>query len=163
MIAISRLKFPYGISGRDLDAFARAPLWAAGQDFNHGTGHGVGHFLSVHEGPQRLSRASTVVLEPGMILSNEPGFYKEGAFGIRIENLLSVGVADLPEAANLTRLLEFETLTHVPIDLRMVISDWLDPSEKAWINAYHQKCWNLHQDQLSSSAAQWLGHATKAL
>ena len=90
MIAISQLRFPKGLAGRDIDAIARAPLWAAGQDYDHGTGHGVGSFLSVHEGPQRLSRAGNVPLQRGMILSNEPGYYRPGAFGIRIENLITV-------------------------------------------------------------------------
>jgi Xaa-Pro aminopeptidase len=103
MIAIHRVRFPKGVAGAHLDTLARAPLWAAGRDFDHGTGHGVGVYLGVHEGPQRLSRISTVPLEPGMILSNEPGYYREGAFGIRIENLIVVTEAPrLPVATRAT-------------------------------------------------------------
>ena len=94
LIAMSRLRWPTGLAGRDIEAVGRVPLWLAGQDFNHGLGHGVGAYLNVHEGPQRLSRVSHVPLEPGMILSNEPGYYREGAFGIRLENLVVVQSAD---------------------------------------------------------------------
>ena len=120
MIAISRARWPKGLAGRDLDALARYPLWLAGQDYNHGTGHGVGAFLSVHEGPQRLSRLSEVPLEPGMILSNEPGYYREGEWGIRIENLIVVEPAPaLPGGDAERQQLAFETLTFVPLDRRL--------------------------------------------
>ncbi|WP_170119059.1 aminopeptidase P family protein [Roseicyclus mahoneyensis] len=138
MIAIHRARFPKGVAGAHLDALARAPLWAAGRDFDHGTGHGVGVYLSVHEGPQRLSRVSTVALEPGMILSNEPGYYREGAFGIRIENLIVVREAEaLPGGDAHRAQLDFETLTFVPIDRRLVLSALLAPWERDWLNAYH--------------------------
>ena len=163
MIAISRLRFPHGISGRDIDAFARAALWSAGQDYQHGTGHGVGHVLSVHEGPQNLSRRSTLAFEPGMILSNEPGFYREGHFGIRTENLLIVVPApDQPEG-NLTNLLEFETLTYVPIDRRMILRDMLNSDEIEWLNFYHQTCRDKIHPRLTSAEQLWLRDATQPL
>lgn len=161
MIAISRLRFPAGIAGRDLDGFARAALWAAGQDFNHGTGHGVGQFLSVHEGPQRLSRQSTIALDAGMILSNEPGFYQEGQFGIRTENLLVVQPAQVPEEGNIKTLYEFETLTYVPIDLRMVVSEMLSEPERIWLNSYHQNCREKISHRLSDNSRLWLEQATR--
>jgi Xaa-Pro aminopeptidase len=161
MIAISRLRFPAGIAGRDLDAFARAALWAAGQDFNHGTGHGVGQFLSVHEGPQRLSRQSTIAFDAGMILSNEPGFYQEGRFGIRTENLLVVQPAKVPEEGNIKALYEFETLTFVPIDLRMVIGEMLSEPERIWLNTYHQSCREKISHRLSDNSRLWLEQATR--
>ena len=136
MIAISRARFPKGLAGRDLDALARAPLWIAGQDYDHGTGHGVGAYLSVHEGPQRLSRLGTTVLEPGMILSNEPGYYRDGEFGIRIENLIVVQTApDIP-GQDKRNMLSFETLTYAPIDLRPVLPDLMSADEIGWLNAY---------------------------
>ncbi|MEJ6395308.1 aminopeptidase P family protein [Gymnodinialimonas sp. 2305UL16-5] len=136
MIAIHRARFPKGVAGAHLDALARAPLWATGRDYDHGTGHGVGVYLSVHEGPQRLARSGTVPLEPGMILSNEPGYYREGAFGIRIENLIHV--VEAPEGADAHReMLAFETLTFAPIDRRLIDTGMLGPEERAWLNAYH--------------------------
>lgn len=163
MIAISRLKFPKGIAGCDLDAFARVALWSAGQDFNHGTGHGVGHYLSVHEGPQRLSRISKVPFEQGMFLSNEPGFYKEGHFGIRTENLIIVQPAELGPDANLGAIFEFETLTYVPIDRRMIIRDMLNSDELTWLNAYHKTCRDKMNTRLSEETALWLDQATQPM
>jgi len=135
MIAVSLARFPKGLAGRDLDALARAPLWRHGLDYDHGTGHGVGAYLSVHEGPQRISRISEVPLQVGMILSNEPGYYREGAFGIRIENLIVTQPA--PPLGDNRDHLHFETLTWVPIDRRLIMIDMLSPDERAWINAYH--------------------------
>lgn len=135
MIAVSLAVFPKGASGAQLDTLARQYLWAAGQDFDHGTGHGVGSFLSVHEGPQRISKFGAVTLEPGMILSNEPGYYREGAFGIRIENLVVVETRE--HKSHERAMLGFETLTLVPIDTRPVIKGWLTRAEKSWLNAYH--------------------------
>ncbi len=135
MIAVSRAVFPRGTSGAQLDTLARQYLWAAGQDFDHGTGHGVGSFLSVHEGPQRISKFGALPLEEGMILSNEPGYYREGAFGIRIENLVAV---EKREDETFERpMLGFETLTLCPIDTRPVIPSRLSREERAWLNAYH--------------------------
>ncbi|MHA7888470.1 aminopeptidase P family protein [Roseicyclus sp.] len=137
MIAVHRARFPKGVAGAHLDALARAPLWAAGRDFDHGTGHGVGVYLSVHEGPQRISRVSTLPLEPGMILSNEPGYYREGAFGIRIENLVVVAQAPALPGGDDRAMLRFETLTWAPIDRRMILTAMLAPWERDWLNAYH--------------------------
>jgi Xaa-Pro aminopeptidase len=135
VIAISRAVFPKGTSGAQLDSFARAALWAGGFDFDHGTGHGVGSYLSVHEGPQRLSKLGTTPLEAGMILSNEPGYYKAGEYGIRIENLIVVEPRMIEGGER--EMLGFETLTFSPIDRRLIDRKMLMPAEKDWLNAYH--------------------------
>ncbi len=167
MIAISRLRFPKGIAGRDIDAIARYPLWLADQDYAHGTGHGVGVYMCVHEGPQRISRASEVKLHPGMILSNEPGYYREGRFGIRIENLLVVQPASpLPgsdAADRAERKLAFETLNFVPIDRRLIARDMLNAPEIAWLDAYHADCHSRIAPRLGPDAAEWLGQATQPI
>ncbi|MDP4032941.1 MAG: aminopeptidase P family protein [Pseudorhodobacter sp.] len=163
MIAISRVRFPHGLAGRDLDPLARYPLWLAGQDFDHGTGHGVGAFLSVHEGPQRLSRISEVPLEPGMILSNEPGYYREGAFGIRLENLIVVQDASALPGGDARAQFSFETLTFVPLDRRLVLSERLAPGERGWLNAYHAEVRDKISPRLSDSARDWLAKATAPL
>ena len=139
-IALATARFPRGTTGAQLDALARYWLWQAGLDYLHGTGHGVGSFLSVHEGPQGISsRASQTALEPGMILSNEPGYYKEGAFGIRIENLLLVR-DDLPQPdGGETPMLGFETLTLAPLDQRLIAAHLLTPAEQAWLADYEQR------------------------
>ena len=137
MIAISNLRWPKGLAGRDMDALARAALWEHGLDYGHGTGHGVGSYLSVHEGPQRLARSGTVPFMPGMILSNEPGFYKEGAFGIRIENLIVVETAPRLPDQTVPEMYRFETLTYVPIDTRLIDTSLLTETERTWLNAYH--------------------------
>src|SRR5262249_47652078 len=135
-IAIARAIFPEGTTGAQLDSFARQFLWAQGLDFDHGTGHGVGSYLSVHEGPARISKLGTAVLKPGMILSNEPGYYKAGAYGIRIENLvLVVGAAPVPGAEK--PLNAFETLTLAPIDRRLIVPELLMPEEAVWLDRYH--------------------------
>ncbi len=161
MIAISTVRFPKGLAGRDLDALARANLWRAGLDYDHGTGHGVGVYLCVHEGPQRLSRMSEVPLRPGMILSNEPGYYAEGEFGIRIENLIVVQEA--PPLGDNRKHYDFETLTYVPIDTRLVDRDALAPWERDWLNAYHAEIREKLADKLSSEAEGWLQAATRAI
>ncbi|MBL3568488.1 X-Pro aminopeptidase [Rhodovulum sulfidophilum] len=160
MIAISRARFPRGLAGRDLDALARNALWQAGQDYDHGTGHGVGAYLCVHEGPQRIARISTVPLEPGMILSNEPGYYREGAFGIRIENLIAVEEAPALTGGDDRRMLSFETLTWVPIDRRLIAPEMLDAGERAWLNAYHAEVAHRAGPDLSDRARAWLVGAT---
>jgi Xaa-Pro aminopeptidase len=160
MIGISRLRFPKGLAGRDIDAIARAPLWAAGLDFNHGTGHGVGVYLCVHEGPQRISRVSEVALQPGMILSNEPGYYREGAFGIRIENLIVVREAPALAGADDRAMFSFDTLTWVPIDRRLILPDLLSAGERDWLNAYHAACRDKVAARLSQAARNWLDQAT---
>ena len=156
MIAISCARFPNGLTGRDLDPLARNPLWLAGLDYSHGTGHGVGSYLSVHEGPQRISRASEVELETGMILSNEPGYYREGAFGIRIENLIVVQDAPALRGADTRDMLSFETLTYVPIDRRLILVEMLSPGERDWINSYHAKTCKMLRPHLNEAAANWL-------
>ncbi|MES2145207.1 MAG: aminopeptidase family protein P, partial [Pseudomonadota bacterium] len=155
MIAISRARWPRGLSGRDLDPLARAALWSAGMDYDHGTGHGVGAFLSVHEGPQRISRLSEVPLDPGMILSNEPGYYREDAFGIRIENLIVVIPAPALAGADDRQQLAFETLTFVPLDRRLIVTAMLAPGERDWIDAYHAEVLAKLAPRLSPAALDW--------
>lgn len=159
LIAISRVRWPVGLAGRDLDPLARFALWVAGQDFDHGTGHGVGAFLSVHEGPQRLSRISEVPLELGMILSNEPGYYREGAFGIRLENLIVVEEA--PPLGDNRRQLAFETLTFVPFDRRLIQQDALSAAERAWLDAYHAEVLGRIGPRLSGAPLDWLAAACR--
>lgn len=137
-IALATARFPKGITGAELDALARMPLWLNGQDYDHGTGHGVGCFLSVHEGPQRISRVyNGVALEPGMIVSNEPGYYKAGAYGIRIENL--VRVVEKKQKGDEKLFYGFETLTLAPIDRNLIEKSLLTSAELAWLNAYHAR------------------------
>ena len=164
MISMSRLRWPKGLAGRDIEAVGRVPLWLAGQDFNHGLGHGVGAYLSVHEGPQRLSRLSHVPLEPGMILSNEPGYYREGAFGIRIENLLVVQAAPTLPGGDADRsMLCWRTLTFVPIDRRLVVTGMLDRAERDWLDTYHREVRERIGPRLSKPAKAWLNGATAPL
>ncbi|WP_306117736.1 MULTISPECIES: aminopeptidase P family protein [unclassified Roseitalea] len=138
MIAMSRARFPQGTRGVDIDALARAPLWTAGLDYKHGTGHGVGSYLSVHEGPQSLSRRGMAELKAGMIVSNEPGCYRPGEYGIRIENLVMVDAARLPEGGDVP-VHGFSTLTLVPIDRRLIDPKLLDRHERRWLNRYHAR------------------------
>ena len=159
LIAIHRARFPAGVAGAHLDALARAPLWAAGRDFDHGTGHGVGVYLGVHEGPQRLSRVSTVPLEAGMILSNEPGYYREGAFGIRIENLVVVAEAPALPDGDDRPMLGFETLTWAPIDRRLVLADRLAPWERAWLDGYHAEVLDRIGPHVPDDTRAWLAAA----
>jgi Xaa-Pro aminopeptidase len=135
-IALATAHFPKGTTGTQLDAFARRGLWQVGLDYDHGTGHGVGSYLSVHEGPQRISKAPNAQpLLPGMIVSNEPGYYKTGEYGIRIENLVLV-VARKVEGAE-KDMLGFETLTFAPIDRRLIDAGMLSVEELVWLNCYH--------------------------
>jgi Xaa-Pro aminopeptidase len=162
MIALSRLRWPVGLAGCHIDAVARVPLWLAGQDYNHGTGHGVGAYLSVHEGPARIARSSDVPLAPGMILSNEPGYYREGAFGIRIENLVLVEPAPaLPGGDPERAMLCFRTLTHVPIDRRLILAGALSAAERDWLDAYHAGVRRLIAHRVSEPAREWLLAATE--
>ena len=151
------------MAGCDLDAFARVHLWSEGLDFAHGTGHGVGQFLSVHEGPQRLSRTSKVPFEKGMIISNEPGFYKEGHFGIRIENLLAVTKAPKLENSTVDEMFIFETLNFVPIDKNLIDISLMTNEEKDWLNEYHLKCRKKIRENLEENEKIWLDHATKKI
>src|SRR4029077_11391454 len=138
-IALATARFPEGTIGMQLDSFARRPLWEAGLDYDHGTGHGVGSYLSVHEGPQNISkRPITQPLKPGMICSNEPGYYKTGEYGIRIENLVVV-TEPKPVAGGERPMMGFETITLAPIDLNLVEPGLLTESERVWLNAYHAR------------------------
>ena len=159
-IGLARQTFPSGTIGSQLDTLARASLWQAGIDYAHGTGHGVGSFLSVHEGPQRIAKprggqaGGEQELLPGMILSNEPGYYKTGAYGIRIENLVLVEEREIAGAEG--GWLGFETLTLVPIDRNLVDPEMLDPAEHAWWTYYHARVWEVLAPQLEGDARVWL-------
>ena len=164
MIAMSRLIWPKGLAGRDIEAIGRAPLWYAHQDFDHGLGHGVGAYLSVHEGPQRLARTSTVPFQPGMILSNEPGYYREGGFGIRIENLLVVEKAVPPSGGDAHReMLSWRTLTYAPIDRTLIVADMLDAPSRAWLDAYHAETLAKIGPRVSDATRAWLAEACRPL
>jgi Xaa-Pro aminopeptidase len=162
MIAVSRIRWPQGTRGRDLDPLARAALWRAGFDYDHGTGHGVGACLNVHEGPASLSRRGEAVLEPGMILSNEPGFYREGAWGIRIENLLVVEEPSIPEGGD-RPMLAWETLTWCPIDRRLIARELLDAEERAWLDGYHAEVLARIGGEVEDEVRRWLDSACAPL
>lgn len=158
-IALAMARFPVGTSGVQLDALARRPLWEAGLDYDHGTGHGVGHYLSVHEGPQRIAKlGSAVPLRPGMIVSNEPGYYKSGAYGIRIENLVVVTKFAIDGAER--DMLGFETLTLAPIDRALVEVGLLTAAERAWLDAYHARVAAEIGRRLDGAERAWLDRAT---
>ena len=162
-IALATVRFPEGTPGAALDAFARRPLWEAGLDYDHGTGHGVGSYLSVHEGPQNISkRHITQPLKPGMICSNEPGFYKAGEFGIRIENLVVVSEAK-PVPGGERKMMEFETITLAPIDLGLVEPQLLSADERAWLNAYHARVRATLLPLVDAETRPWLEQATRAI
>nr|WP_242679566.1 aminopeptidase P family protein [Paracoccus nototheniae] len=160
MIALSRARFPKGVAGAHLDALARQFLWAEGMDFDHGTGHGVGAALCVHEGPARISRAGDVALEPGMILSNEPGYYREGSFGIRIENLIVVAEARAEPGRS---MMGFQTLTLCPIDRRLIDIAALSADERGWLDAYHAEVREALSADLQGDDLDWLIAATAPL
>ena len=160
-IAISRAVYPKGTTGAQIDALARLPLWQAGLDFDHGTGHGVGSFLSVHEGPQRIAKTGTVALEAGMILSNEPGYYRAGVYGIRIENLVLVEPREIDGGER--PMLGFETLTLVPYDRSLIDTALLDAAEIAWIDAYHARVGEALSPDLDEATRAWLDRATAPL
>ncbi len=158
-IAIATARFPAGTPGQALDAFARASLWRAGLDYDHGTGHGVGSYLGVHEGPQRIAKASSMTpLLPGMIVSNEPGYYKVGAYGIRIETLVVVTPPE-PVPGGDQPMLGFETLTLAPIDRRLVEPSLMTDTERAWLNAYHARVAETVAPELEPPVAAWLVQA----
>ena len=162
-IALATARFPEGTSGAQLDALARQYLWAAGLDYDHGTGHGVGAYLCVHEGPQSISKKSPhVALKPGMVLSNEPGYYAAGAYGIRIENLVTVVelTPESPAGGSTKKLLGFETLTLAPIDRQLIMVELLRPDERVWLNAYHARVYDAHQGFLHDAERDWLRAAT---
>ena len=161
-IALATAVFPQGLTGAHLDAFARRALWQAGLDYDHGTGHGVGCYLSVHEGPVSLSRATRpVAIAPDMVLSNEPGFYLPGQYGIRLENLLLVQPACLPAASK--PFLSFETLTLAPFDRELLAHELLQANEIAWLDAYHARVAAEISPHLPPDTASWLVDACRAV
>jgi Xaa-Pro aminopeptidase len=160
-IALALARFPKGTTGTQLDAFARRALWQKGLDYDHGTGHGVGSYLGVHEGPQRISKAPNAQpLLPGMIVSNEPGYYKTGAYGIRIENLVLVQPADGPAERE---MLGFETLTLAPIDRNLIDPELLDADELCWLNAYHTRVRETLTPLVDPDTAKWLAAVTEPI
>jgi Xaa-Pro aminopeptidase len=161
-IAVATAIFPEGTNGAQLDSLARVPLWAAGLDFDHGTGHGVGSYLSVHEGPARISKIGTAVLKRGMILSNEPGYYKTDAYGIRIENLVLLTEAPPVGGAEKT-LNAFETLTLAPIDRRLIEPALLTREEIAWLDRYHARVRVALMPACDGPTSAWLADATRPL
>ncbi|MGB9364916.1 MAG: aminopeptidase P family protein [Xanthobacteraceae bacterium] len=160
-IAIARAVFPDGTTGAQLDSFARQHLWAAGIDFDHGTGHGVGSYLSVHEGPARISKLGPTALKRGMILSNEPGYYKAGAYGIRIENLVLVTETKVAGAEK--EMNAFETLTLAPIDARLIEPALMTADEIAWLDAYHARVAKTLAPLVTADTRPWLDAATRPL
>ncbi|WP_406604225.1 aminopeptidase P family protein [Bartonella gliris] len=162
MIALSSAQFPKGTRGQDLDVLARIALWKAGFDYAHGTGHGVGSYLSVHEGPQNLSRNGCQELIPGMIVSNEPGYYREGAFGIRLENLMLVKPAQKIDGGDI-EMLSFETLTNCPIDRRLILPELLTQQERQWLNDYHAHVYHVNAPYLNEEEKKWAKKATMPL
>ncbi|MFT3733230.1 MAG: aminopeptidase P family protein [Hyphomicrobium sp.] len=161
-IAIATARFPKGTRGIDLDPFARRALWQIGADFDHGTGHGIGSYLSVHEGPQSISRMGMAQLHPGMLISNEPGYYKVGEYGIRIENVVLVTLPEMVEGGD-RETMAFETLTLAPIDQRLILPEMLEKSERDWLNAYHKHVFDTLAPGLDQSTRNWLKQATQAV
>lgn len=160
-IALATVKFPEGTTGQALDSFARRPLWEAGLDYDHGTGHGVGAYLSVHEGPQNISKKPVPQpLKPGMVISNEPGYYKAGEYGIRIENLVVVQECAGPSERE---MMEFETITLAPIDLDLVEPMLMTAEETNWLNAYHERVREILSPQVDDETRAWLDHATRMI
>jgi Xaa-Pro aminopeptidase len=160
-IAIARAVFPKGTTGAQLDSFARRPLWKLGLDFDHGTGHGIGSYLSVHEGPQRIAKTGHTPLEAGMMLSNEPGYYKAGEYGIRIENLILVEPRRIEGAER--EMFGFETLTFAPIDTRLVEPSLMTAAEIAWLDDYHDKVRERLSPALDGEVLAWLERATRPI
>jgi Xaa-Pro aminopeptidase len=162
-IALATVRFPEGTTGAALDAFARKPLWDAGLDYDHGTGHGVGSYLSVHEGPQNISKKPiTQVLKPGMICSNEPGYYKADEYGIRIENLIVVTKPEKIDGGE-RGMMGFETITLAPIDLELVEPALLTGDERNWLNAYHARVRETLAPIVDGETRAWLTNATHAI
>ncbi len=164
-IAIATARFPRGTTGSQLDVLARRALWAEGLDYDHGTGHGVGHYLCVHEGPQRISKLpSRVPLESGMVVSNEPGFYQASRYGIRIENLVAVvPLADGGNGNGKNRFLQFETLTLAPIDQMLIDPSLLDAGERCWLDGYHARVSEMITPLVDAQTSRWLSVATRPL
>ncbi|KAB2791505.1 aminopeptidase P family protein [Brucella anthropi] len=162
VIAITTARFPKGTRGQDIDVLARIALWKYGFDYAHGTGHGVGSYLSVHEGPQSISKKGAQELLPGMILSNEPGYYKPGSFGIRIENLIIVTEPEVPEGGDIP-MMGFETLTFCPIDRRLIDKSLFTHEEIDWLNSYHASVREKLSGHLKDAERKWLEAATAPL
>ncbi|MCA9471275.1 MAG: aminopeptidase P family protein [Nitrospirales bacterium] len=162
-VGLAMARFPKGTTGGQLDALARKSLWDVGLDYDHGTGHGVGSYLGVHEGPQRIAKkGGAVALQPGMIVSNEPGYYKAGEYGIRIENLVLVVVcADVPDAER--ELLSFETLTLAPFDRELIERSLLLEEEVAWVDAYHARVFHTIGSSVDGKTSEWLQYVTRPL
>jgi Xaa-Pro aminopeptidase len=159
-IRLARARFPEGTTGGQLDALARFSLWQAGLDYDHGTGHGVGSYLSVHEGPQRISKGGTAPLKEGMIISNEPGYYEEGSHGIRIESLVAVKESRTGDGK---KFLDFETITLVPLDRRLVDKKMMNMIEIRWLNLYHKRVYETLAARLPRPARLWLRKATRPI
>ena len=166
-IALAVACFPDGIASPLIDAICRAPLWQAQMDYGHGTGHGVGYFLNVHEGPQVIAYSATTpperAMKAGMISSNEPGLYREGKWGIRIENLVVNQPVANPQETEFGDYLEFETITLCPIDTRLVEPSLLREDEKAWLNSYHSRVFTELKDRVKGEALAWLTERTQAI
>jgi Xaa-Pro aminopeptidase len=165
-LALSRARFPRGTPGPMLDAIARAPLWAEGIEFGHGTGHGVGYFLNVHEGPQTISKAvvdAHMAMEPGMITSIEPGVYRPGQWGVRIENLVMNVPANTPEGGTFGEFLEFETLTLCPIDTRCIVRELLSAEDVTQLNGYHATVRARLAPRVAGDALAWLNERTEPI
>lgn len=159
-IALSTAKFLYGATGANLDILARQPIWKYGIDYKCGTGHGVGFFLNVHEGPQGFRANNYTKLEKGMILTNEPGIYKEGKFGIRTENMMIV-VED--EKTEFGQFMKFEAITYCPIDLEGINSEMMTTEEKQWLNEYHKDVYTKLSPYLNEEEKQWLKEETREI
>jgi len=168
VINLSKLVFPNNTTGLQIDALARMALWEYGLDYRHGTGHGVGHFLNVHEGPHQISfraRAFESALKENMVVTNEPGFYEDGSFGVRIENMMAVKKVETKFNFQDTGFLGFETITFVPIDYKLIERSLLTSSDIEWLNAYHHTCWEKLSPFLKddSHTLEWLKRYTTAL
>jgi Xaa-Pro aminopeptidase len=162
-IAIATARFPRGTTGSQLDALARQAMWRVGLDYDHGTGHGVGYYLGVHEGPQNISKLpNRIALQPGMVISNEPGYYKPGSYGIRIENLVAVARVGTPEGGE-HELFGFETLTLAPIDRALIDCGLLDATELHWLDEYHGRVRDTLAPLVGDGARLWLEAATTPL
>uniref|UniRef100_A0A6B2L0I2 Peptidase M24 domain-containing protein n=1 Tax=Arcella intermedia TaxID=1963864 RepID=A0A6B2L0I2_9EUKA len=165
-IQMSKLIFPNNVTGLHIDAFARQALWEHGLDYRHGTGHGVGHFLNVHEGPHQVSfrpKAMASLLYPNMIVTNEPGYYEDGKFGIRIENILAIKEHPVDSGYTTFGFLSYETLTYVPLDYKLIDVSLLTPNERSWINEYHLNCLQLLSPLVKDEALAWLKRYTQPI
>jgi Xaa-Pro aminopeptidase len=162
-IALDTARFPKGTSGQQLDALARQYLWQHGFDYDHGTGHGVGHFLNVHEGPQRIGKnVNNVALLPGMVVSNEPGYYRANEFGIRIENLVAIIPCEALKGSE-REMYQFDALTLIPMDVRLINKAMLTQRELRWLNDYHAQVHNTLAPLMPDADLAWLTRVTQAI